>query len=171
MTEGIVSGDVVLAVRDLYRNINTFAALLSCHHIRGALPLRSVDTRSMACHPIIGALEHEVSLNEVTQHLDGSATVPAQDWAAFRSSQPSIELPAATQWLSLVGYDLYSGLIGSVAPVGPLWRTHGGEEKITIKRWRFWQNRLRYLAASDTILGDGIKMSCRQAADRMEEAA
>jgi hypothetical protein len=123
------------------------------------------------CGPIIGALEHEIRLNEVTQHLDGSATIPDQDWAAFRSSQPSIELPAATQWLSLVGHDLFDGLMDSVAPAGPLWETHGGEEKITIERWQFWQNRLRYLAASDTILGDGIKISCRQAADRMDEAA
>ncbi|KAH6872522.1 hypothetical protein BKA58DRAFT_456110 [Alternaria rosae] len=171
MTGRIVSGDVVLAVRDLYKNINTFAALLTCHHIRGALPQKNVDFRGMACHPIVGALEHELSLNEVTQHLDGSATMPDQDWAAFRSSQPSIELPAATQWLSLLGRDLYDGRADSVAPVGPLWKAQGGEEKITLKRWQFWQNKLRYFASVDTILGDGIKMACRQAADRMDVAA
>ena len=171
MTERIVSGDVVLAVRDLYKNINTFAALLSCHHIRGTLSPKNVDFRGMACYPIVGALEYELSPNEVTQHLDGSATMPDQDWAAFRSSQPSIELPAATQWLSLLGYDLYNVRIDSVAPVGPLWEAQGGEDRITVKRWHFWQYRLRYFASNDTILGDGIKTACRQAANCMDEAA
>jgi len=171
MTERIVSGDVVLAVRDLYKNINTFAALLSCYHIRGTLPQKNVDFRGMAYYPIVGALEHELSPNEVTQHLDGSAAIPNQDWAAFRSSQPSIELPAATQWLSLLGYDLCNVRIDSVAPAGPLWKAQGGEDRITVKRWQFWQNRLRYFASNHTILGDGIKNACRQAADRMDEAA
>ncbi|KAI4662515.1 hypothetical protein J4E81_000131 [Alternaria sp. BMP 2799] len=171
MTERIVSGDVVLAVRDLYKNINTFAALLSCYHIRGALPQDNVDFRGMACYPIVGALEHELSLNEVTQHSDGSATIPDQNWAAFRSSQPSIDLPAATQWLSILGHDLYDRLMDFVAPVGPLWKAQGGEEKITVERWRFWQNRLRYFASNDTILGDGIKTACRQAADHMDKTA
>ena len=134
MTVGIVSGDVVLAVRDRYRNIHTFAALLSYHYIRGSLPLKTMDFRSIASYPIIGALEHEVTLDEATQHPDGSGTIPDQDWAAFRSSQPSIELLAATQWLSLIGHDLHDRLIDAPAPAGLLWKTHDGEDKITVER-------------------------------------
>lgn len=167
MTENNIDGSIPIATRALHRNISTFAAILSQHYVRGTVHPKCLYNRGMACYSIVNALEHKLSNNEVTQNSDGSTTMPAQDWAAFRTAQPSLELPAAIEWLSVLGTDLYDGIEDSVHPAGPLWKNLGGGEKITKKRWSFWQQRLRVFSETDTILGDGMKESCRYAADRM----
>lgn len=168
MTGAIVSGQVVVAIRNLYRNINTFAATLSRYYVQGTLLPRSVDNRGMACYPIAGALENELSDNEIFEHSDSSLFMPDQDWEAFTRPQPSIELPAATQWLSLLGNDLYNGLAGGVHPAGQLWKDAGGNDSITSERWAFWQHRLREIANAETIIGGGASDFCRQAANQMD---
>lgn len=168
MTRGTVSGQVVIAVRNLYRNIHMFAALLSRRHIEGSLTPQPTDNRGMACHPIVAALENELSDNEILENVDGSTLMADQDWAAFTRAQPSIELPAAAQWLLVLGNDLYKGIAGHVLPAGHLWKLAGGNDEITAERWSFWQHRLRELATQDTILGGGMTELCKRAANRMD---
>lgn len=168
MEETMLNVSVPIATRALHRNISTFAAVLSRHYVQGTLTPKCVDNRVVACYPIVNALEYELSNNEVTQHADGPTTMPEQDWAAFRTPQPNLELPAAIQWLSILGSALYDGIANSIHSAGPLWTSLGGSEEVTMERWSFWRRRLREFSETDTILGNGIKESCRQAANRME---
>lgn len=162
-----VDASVPIAVRSLHRNISTFAAILSRHYIQGSLTPKCVDNRGLACYSIVAALEHQLSENEAKQDADGSTTMPDQDWTAFRTPQPSLEIPAATQWLSILGHGLYDGISSKTHPPGPIWSGLGGSEEITMERWNFWRQRLVTLAEANIILGDGVSELCRKAADRM----
>ncbi|CZT17838.1 uncharacterized protein RCC_03674 [Ramularia collo-cygni] len=134
MTDIKVDASVPIAVRSLHRNISTFAAILSRHYIQGSLKPKCVDSRGLACYTIVAALEHELSENEAKQGADGLTTMPDQDWTAFRTPQPSLEMPAATQWLSILGRGLFDGISSAMHPPGPIWSRLGGSDEITMER-------------------------------------
>jgi hypothetical protein len=160
---GDVTFQARLAAQRQFRNINTFAAMLTRVYLSG-LPCAGMKFTNRPLPVLSHALENEIPEG---QQLDQSTV------NYFRMGDPAVlSLPAAIQWINVAGRELFEfashqhAVIKNRAMTGSLLKATEGDRVWGTYRWEFWRQRLLYLAGRED-LGPEISSAASKAADTL----
>jgi len=152
-----------LAAQNRFKNVNTFAAMLTRVSILG-LSCKAMDFSHVALPTISHALENDIPEGSSQNH----STVQY-----LRMGDPAIlQLPAAIQWINVTGRELFQvasrgdTVVSGSIKTGPLWNPTKGEKLWGGNRWEFWRQRLLYLARRGD-LDSAISDAAIKAADNL----
>lgn len=147
------------AAQDRWRNINFFAVNLTLQFLSGSLP-KCINFAGYGLYQLVQALEYPMIRDLVRDHHQITVSFVELGYPA------NLWLPAATQWILSAGRELVQWLSENEkkVPPGPLWRSAGGGEEVSVDRFVFWQQKLLELTDYSTLLGEELTAECAQAA-------
>jgi hypothetical protein len=158
-----VTSQARLAAQERWRKMNFFAANLTLQAIAGSLP-ECVNFIRHGLGQVAQALEHPITADLVRDFHQITVNY-------FELGNPStLRLPAATQWIVIAARELVQCSLESERGTGrgPLWSpAKGAKQKVTVERWKFWQQQLLELTEYPHLLGAKLTAECARAAQEI----
>lgn len=144
-----------LAAQTRFKNVNTFAAMLTRIYLRG-LHCKAMDHSGVFRPVVSSALDYDIPEGE----SQNQSTV-----SFFRMGDPAIlYLPAAIRWINVAGREIFQVISRRTSVVSS--STVTGSLRKHRKRWEFWRRRLLYLAERED-LGAELSRAALEAADNL----
>lgn len=158
----VVTREAQVAAAAQWRNISTFAAVISRHYLQGRLP-RCADRLGPGLIALAEALEYR-------EVRESEASFPDTKYVHL-IDRPLLWLPAVCQCILIAGLEIFAAALEDPErmkyPAGPIWAAADGDDTLGMDRWHFWRRRLILLADSECLAAE-LRESLAEAARKME---